>query len=268
MKRIAIAIAVMIVLIGGSVYFIHGVTQNAAAQDINQQSIVNSMAIDLKSQGVPIRSIETITDSRWNPSSVVRCVLQSSSTGDRVMPDDVTNSSLIYRVANLARQRGLNIGAVKTTIVNVNGVTILDNVKKVKPVEWLSRIDPPSILDDNTTEALLTGNTAPCGLSIKDIRVVRGDDSLRKAFFDLETPTIQTANYGIVKFMSSIMTEMAALNRSQNTQVSAYQINLRSPSGEVLFIYINDVLLGSQRAWQIDGLTTDWRPHVSDLGQE
>lgn len=259
MKRIFTIVAILLAILGGSFYFVRG-NMSAEAQEINQQSIVDSISSSLQGQGIQIRSVEIIDDSNFTPSSVIKFVLQSSSVVNKALPGDAVSTSIILHEANLAQERGLKIGAINLSIINLKGNVISDSTVRVKEFDT-SELNPPFMLDDSVVKNILIEKMSQYGLSIKEANVRQGTDNLRKVTFNLEVSDIQTANDKLPRLMNGIMKDIGNLNLNQNTQISTYQIELRSSSGEILLQYVNDILLKSQISWQNDELTQDWFPY-------
>jgi hypothetical protein len=146
-------------------------------------------------------------------------------------------------------------------VINSNKAVISDSTIRVKNIEGVSRMTPPFKLDSDATKALLIENMSLFGFSLNDVKIIQDSDNLRKVNLNMEVPDIQTANNGIQSFVNSLMGEVRLLNLRQNTQIAIYQINLKTSSGELLFNYVNDILLESLISWQCDALTKDWCPH-------
>jgi hypothetical protein len=260
MKRLIFIITLVVAIVSGAILLFQVETKEAAADQLDVQSILNTVSTSLNDQGIQIKSIGIVNDDQWNPSNVVKCVMQSSSSGAQANPSDAISFSLIFHEINMAQLRGLKIGAIDVSVINALGDVITESTVKAKNIETASRLIKPFKLDNVSVKALLSEKKLPKGFLTKDIRVTNGSDNLRKAIYVIEVPDIVTANGGISEVMIGTMQEISNLNDKQDTQIAVYQIDLVSSSGEILLKYLNDIFLKSETSWQNNALS-EWYPH-------
>lgn len=258
MKRIHIVIMIALVVLGVSLFNIIGQEKGTASQAMTQEEIVDNLTERLIQQGVPIKSAKITSDASFG--TIIEFVLQSSSEGDRVAPDDPLYEHAVRREVDLAQERGLKVKAVKVTFVNTQGKLICGGTVVTKE-GMISQFDTPSKLDNDTVVDLLRQELDLCGMSLDKLDVSLDPGGIRWATVHLQVPDIETANAGIPDFMWKIRNTVEALNANQGTQIAIYQVNLTTTQGEPLLRYVNDLQLEREHWWQADELTKEWFPH-------
>jgi hypothetical protein len=231
-------------------------------QGNNQQDIVNNLMASMLEQGVPIRSIQIMSDDRWNPPIIVAYVLQSPSEGGKASDSDPIYSMLAERAVNLAQRYGLKIGAIGETWVNSEGKVLSSVISAVVEKASISpQFDPPHALDDNTVAALIKYNLPLYGMSLDKIDTFLDTDNIRWATIELSVSNIEIANVSLPGFIGNTRAAIVKLNSTEKVQIAVYQIKLSTTQGKPLLTYVNDLQLESTIWWQADGLTMDWFPH-------
>jgi hypothetical protein len=237
-------------------------TQLVHAQDErNQQNIITDLTTNLINQGVPIISITTTNDSRWEPSTVIQCVLQSTSTDDELAPMDPTYSNVVGHAINLAQKIGLNVGAISTIFVNAEGKVLTKTTRRIKDKSLIiSKFEQPGELSVNEMINLMD-DVPMLGMAITELNAVPTQEGLFKCRYDIEAESLEMANENVPTLMPQILKKINELNLTFQAGIFAYQIYLTDKNGDILLQYINDVQLGRESWWQSDSLTKEWFPH-------
>lgn len=271
---VAIIIVIALVGVGFVLYTSHGdevigeitsARDNGLAgqeQEISQQDIVNDLMSSLEQQGIPVKSVQIISDEEWNPPIVIECVLQSSSESDKGTPDDPIYSNLVSRTVNLAQKCGLEAKAVSIIFINARGELLSWETLALREEEDVtSQFDQPHKLSNDAVATLLSQKFPLTEVSLNKLDITLDSDGIRWANIDLLVPDIETANTDLSYFMLEIRTIIEELNLEQGAQIAIYQIDLSYTTGEPLLRYINDLQLRHESWWQADNLTKDWFPH-------
>jgi hypothetical protein len=93
----------------------------------NQQSFLDDLSKTLKNDGIPFNTLQIENDARWNPAFVVTYVIQSSSNNDKITPIDPIYLNRVGHEVQLAKQRGLSVGAIHEIVQNIRGKTIVND---------------------------------------------------------------------------------------------------------------------------------------------
>jgi hypothetical protein len=222
----------------------------------SQQLVVDDILTDLKQKGVPVKSASLVNFTEVNPPIEIEFTIQSDSDDDKGIPDDSINSILVYRAANLAQRKGLNIGAIGIVLVNRQGQRINTNISAVTKIDDLPPLaSTPSSLEDAAVSNLLKQKISLSALSTFSIIVSQEDYGLREVVFDIQVPDLQTANNNI-GVVSSIMASISNLNHTQDARISAFRIYVTDAAGQPLFKLMDDLTVygGHTAWWQIEGL--------------
>lgn len=223
---------------------------------VSQQLIIDDVMTDLKQQGVPVNSARLVSSTDFNPPMVIEFTLQSASNDTKSTPEDAINTHLVYRTANLAQRRGLNIGGIGITLINNQGKELTHSISATTRIDSLpSLVNTPSAVDDATVSALLKQKVYLSAPSTINIKVTQGIDGLREAIFDIQVQDIQTANNNM-SIISSIGLTIRDLNLYQNAQISAYRINITDATGKPLLKLMKDLTAdgGHTTWWEAEGL--------------
>lgn len=259
MKRIIIILAVLIGLIGISYVGIsHRQSVHAQDNGVNPQ-IIDEVVSNLQKEGIPVEFNKIKTDTNWEPPSIIEFILQSSSNGNRVSPDDPIYFNNVIHEVTMAQKDGLNIGAISVSVINAQGETLCEIIQAANPNISIPEPVRSSNLSADDIAELVEKDSSLHGMQLNDVKV-NIKDGLARCILDLQVADIDIANTAIPYFMIDIYNTMAKLNTEKGTQITSYQIAISTTNGEILLKYINDLQFGVKNWWQSEELTKDWFP--------
>ena len=169
MKRTLILLAVIVGLVGFS-FGIANHVQSVIAQDKETDLIlIDKLVSDLRQEGIPVNFNEIKHDINGSHSSVAEFILQSSSNGKRVSPDDPIYINKIFHKVDAAQNKGLNIDATGLSIINTQGEMLFNIIKEVNP----SNVDTifTSHLSADEIKHMIENMISNYGYSVCDTKV-------------------------------------------------------------------------------------------------
>jgi hypothetical protein len=221
-----------------------------------QQGLLDDVAARLTQDGVPVKSYQLGKDVTFTPPLVAQFTLQGSSENNKFTPDDPIFTNMVGHEVNLAKRRGLDIGAFRVTFVNTGGeVLVVETRAPMEDAEWPGGFDKPSTLSAGEVSTLL-GDLPSFGMSRQGVKVSLNREGLKTVAFDLEVPTIDEANLNLSNMVVGTRSRLNDMNRQQGSQIAVYTVRVRDASGRLLLNYINDLQVGGRQDWwQADDLT-------------
>ncbi|MDO8717004.1 MAG: hypothetical protein Q7J73_09415 [Dehalococcoidales bacterium] len=260
----ALAVLFSLVALISTYGLVHG-AEVSSQQD--QVAIFNDVTNRLLKDGIPIASSQIVNDSMWSPSLVAEYTLQSKSQNNIVDPDDPIYSNIVGREVNLAVRRGLNAGAYRIILININGKVISNvTLAVIKDLEWPNSVGNTVTLKTDEISAFVA-DFPSFGVN-RSFSIYVNREGLIKVKFDLQAQDIQAANSSIPNIIQETTSRIFQLNKEKGANIAIFQIRLKDNStGRLLLNYIRDLQTGSSNSWQIDGLTEDWYPHPSPAPQ-
>jgi hypothetical protein len=219
-----------------------------------QQSILDKLIINLKNEGLPVISVQVNNDSRWNSSDVIAVILHSSSQNQKVAPEDPIYLNLVGHEANLAKQQGLDIGAIHTTLLNASGDVIYDAFVATNNSDQIAAGFNQSSIVTNDAIDILLNNSSFNGMAVNNISSSSTDDGQHLAIFSLQDQDLATANVDCLNVLDNIRASIANLNNIQGSQIAIYEIKVIDGVGNPLFNYIGDMEFGRITWWQSDAI--------------
>ena len=249
-------LALAVLVLGISLFLLNGEGKESVGQAMTQEEIVADLTARLTQQGVPIKAAKITSHIPFE----IELVLQSSSEGDTVTPDDPLYEHATRREVDLAQKHGIEIETVKVTIVNTQGTPICWGTVVPKR-EIMGQVVMPAKLDNDIVAAILRKQLPLGQMSLDTLDVSLDADGARRVAIQLHVADIETANATVPEFMEELRLVIMALNANQGAQIAVYEVGLGTIKGQPLLNYVNDLQLGRQHWWQADELTKEWFPH-------
>jgi hypothetical protein len=278
MKAIRSLLITLIValLVFGSIVYVNNKSKVSGAtlfvpetdsteKDIIQQEIIDELMLNLKEQGVPIKSIEIVSDDRWAPPVVIDCVLQSSTESGKTSPEDPIYHMLVERAVNLAQTQGLIVGATGITFVDSDGNVFSWIISAVKEIENINLEFKQGEVGNDTVATLIRQDLSLNGMILDNLEVVSDNNNFRWVKLDISVPDIEIANVGIKSFMDNFKAILTNLITKENAEVAVSQIRLTTTQGHPLLTYVDDLQMRTTFWWQTDGLIEDWLPYPAPI---
>ena len=227
-----------------------------------QQDIFEELTAQLIQDGVPIKSSQLVQDSNFDPSFMIHYMIQSSSEGDSVAPEDPLILNTIGHEVNLASRQGLNIGAFRTTLINMNDKVLVDVATALdENTDWPINFDQSCKLNTDAVSAVLE-KFPTFGMSRKGINVSLNHEDLMTVVFEYQTKSVETANVNLSDVIMQTESGLIKLHKERGTRIAVYQILIYDDTGDPILKYINDLQFGCVSWWQADGLVKDWFPQA------
>ena len=158
----------------------------------------HNIVASLKMQGVPVKSARFVGFAAVSPPIVAEFTVQLPSAGDTGTPESAGWVNLVEHEANLAQQRGLNIGGVGTILINSQGEVVQKGINRATGVDQLpTGLSSPFFLSDEAVSSLLKQKIHLSAPSTINITVFQDTDGLRQVSFDIQVPDLQAANSNI-----------------------------------------------------------------------
>ncbi len=187
----------------------------------DQQDIIDKITADLKQQGVPITSVQIVSDNRWTIPIMVEFVLKRSSESNAEISNGAMYASLISRAVNLAQKQGLIVGAVGMTSTDSQGKILSKDITRIKNKEDIpAEFDPPLKMDDQSVAPSLKQNISLDGLTINQVEVSEDQFGHRRTAFRMQTPDADTANKILGNIIGTVRTKILELNKNPGTQIA------------------------------------------------
>jgi hypothetical protein len=240
-----IIIALMLLFLAGSFVIKTVSARESAVQEVTDR---------LRQRGIPVRGeIQSLLPYR------VKFILQSSSVGTLVSPDDPTFEQAVYREIALAKGRSLRFDAVELAVVNTAGTVLYTGEMPshfILPAGTaLPDIDGPAISNR------LASKLSTPGITFASVRVDNELGTIHRLSLNLVTADLQTANTALSTLMGTVYPNILNENSIGNAHIGVYQITLSDAAGNLLLKYSRDLELSQENWWQAPDLTQDWFPH-------
>jgi hypothetical protein len=244
-------------LVAGVLAFIAVVEVNA------QNQTIEDLAQRLKQKGVPVKSATALSRIPFQ----IEIVLQSSSNGKELTPDDLWYTQLARRETALAHRIGINIANYKLTLLNTKGETINWEKNTLFPNEPSQRavLLTPSRLSDEATAKLTKEQLDLRGMSLEMLDVFSNTttgDNGQNLIIHLSVPDLMTANKVLLPFLSSLRPFLDNINTKYGTRIVLCWFRLVDRKGNLLLNYVWDVETREETSLSTPGLI-EWYPRPS-----
>jgi hypothetical protein len=227
--------------------------------DENQQKIIDGIMNRLLQSGVPIQSVQLISDDRWETPIVATYVLRSSSINDKILPCDIAYTMQVERAIDLAQKQGLKVGAVGSTRINSKGLVLESAIRATKEIENITlQFDSPNVKDNKVLGDSLLQTLSSNGLSLNKLNIYLDTEGIRWATTELVVPDTTNIDIDIPNIISKILSMVYQYNSDKDAKIGVCQIRISTSSGEELLFFVNDFQLGSTICWQTDTLANGW----------
>ena len=227
-----------------------------AARAGAQKSVAQMLEARLLEKGLPVKDFAV---GEW-PSAVVRLVLQSASSTDKLAPEDPGYEHAVDRVLALALRDGLGVALLDLTIVNTEG----------KPIHWalgmpvnqafLNRGYPASKMGEYEVGDWVRQALPLHGLSLDDVRVARDADNWDEVSVRLSATDVAAANPSLAAFMRETLDQVEMFNSGRRGQIAILRVELVDDHGQLLLRHVRDYQLWQEHWWQAEGMTEEWFP--------
>ncbi len=253
MKRgIVVTILCMVVIsvLCMSLFLTLGCGEKQVNQPKTQQDIVNDIISRLIKQGIPIKSANVTSSLPLD----IDVVIQSASTDDKSLPDDILYLHTIEREVFLGKKHySLDIQSLTMTLVNSEGKQLYG---ESDPVNRFTGDIIPSKLEETTmTELRYTIENFAGQMTLSKLENTYDYYGMPWIMIDLQVKDIEEANRLLRECMQNLRSEIETLNMQQ-TRIAVYEVTVYKAGGKLIFQDVNDLQIHEERWWQADGLDT------------
>ena len=230
------------------------------AQVNAQNQSIEILAERLREKGVPLSDATLVS----RVPVEIELVLQSSSAGKELTPEDIWFAQLARREADLAYRIGIQINSYTLTLINSKG-EVLQSEKNTVAARDLSQqtiLPTSSQLDDVSTEQLVKEELHLSGMSLDALDV--SSDALRgmgqSLVMQLSAPDVATLNSAIPSLLGDpIRNFLGNFNSKHGTRIVICWIRIKDQQGHLLINYVWDVETRTETSLQAEG-TIPWYP--------
>lgn len=218
----------------------------------------------LRAEGVPMLGVQAIQPGFWGAAdSGVTVLIQSASKGDLAAEGDAVNTWLVARAAALEKTAGMDIQAIGYEFVNAAGQLMGENDERVDTTidpSWYGTAGTTAQLVEQTVQSQFKSEFGSGLFDLVQTKVVAYPDGSRVLVTELRVPSVTEANPTIDKVVELFQATVAKLNRDQQAKLGVSRITVRTPDGQTVLDWVDDLELGQATGYWADGITNYWFP--------
>lgn len=224
--------------------------------------IIKALEERLRQKKIPVKQIVVTSQIPLK----VEVILQSTSNGSLIAPDDPIFAGVAEQETIRARSRQFEIDAVKVTTVNSHGEPISWSEIPIREDKGFDVVPLIPSQASNETVAQAVRDQAP----LRDLVVQRLDVDVSLDEYQTHVITmtltvqdIAAANTAIPAVILTLPAMMQDLERAQGARIASYRVVVFDGNGQPLLKYIRYSLSSEdhEQWWQADGVTQNWFPH-------
>jgi hypothetical protein len=213
---------------------------------------------------VPLKSV-AITS--LNPLKI-EVDIQSASTNDKIVSDDVVSLGAASREVNTLRRRYIapKIAYAKISAFNQQGALIVGNGIPFDQTRDTAPIVPTKLDNAAVAQAIRDKIALPQGMMLRALDVSLNSDHVQLISLRLSVQKSGPTDDPIAVITEIVPKVIRQLRTEQGAEIASYYADLVDAQDQPLLTYVKNYMGIEDEAswWQAPGMSQDWFPHPAD----